>query len=157
MVSPGRRRRGPRWLFVGVALTALVLAVNAAISARSPAPARRLSQLAYLDRVRPMITRSSDEGSRVSDVRSRALALGRAGIVSHLDGVVRDAQSVEASVGTASPPATLRRAHDLLVAALAIRAKAAVALQTSMTSALATSPVGATVSDLGNAGQDMVA
>ena len=157
MVAPGRRRRRPRWLLFGVALTALVLAVNAAISARSPGPARRLSQLAYLDRVRPLITSSSNEGSQVADVRTRAGALGRAGVTSRLEGIVKDAQSVEAAVSAASPPSTLRTAHDLLVATMAIRAQAAVALQSAMTSALGGSALDGTVASLSNTGQDMVA
>lgn len=157
MVAPSRRRRRPRWLFFGLALSALVLAVNAAISARSPAPARRLAQLAYLDRVRPLITRSSDEGAQVADVRNRAGSLGRAGIISHLDGVVRDSQAVEAALGNTWAPKTLRNAHDLLVATMAIRAQAATALHDAMVSALGPGPVSPTTAALGDAGQDMIA
>src|SRR5437764_15332992 len=118
MALAPRRRRGrrPRWLLLGVLLTLAVLAVNAAFSARSKAPARRLAELAYLDEVRPLVERSSNEGADLEQVRQGAAKLGRAGVDRRLEQVAADAESVRRAIDAASPPATLKAEHSLLVA-----------------------------------------
>ena len=70
------RRRGPRWLIFAVIASVVVLAVNAAMSARSLAPARDLAQQSYLDQVLPVIQQSTQEGKDIATVRTQALKLG---------------------------------------------------------------------------------
>src|SRR5438270_8620296 len=111
-LAPRRRRsRRPRWLLLGVLLTFAVLAVNAAFSARSKAPARRLAELAYLDDVRPLVVRSTSEGADLEQVRQGAAKLGRPAVDHRLQQIEADATAVQRDVEAASPPASLRNAH----------------------------------------------
>src|SRR5207237_1245254 len=71
-IASRRRRRRPRWLLIAAVVTAVVLAVNTAVSARSKGPSRRLAELAYLDEVRPQVERSTAEGADVEQVRAGA-------------------------------------------------------------------------------------
>src|SRR5262245_45643321 len=110
---PGRRRR--RWIVLGVVLTIAVLAVDAAVSSRSDAPARQQATLAYLDTVRPLVERSSQQGADLNDVRSNAISLGRDGIGRRLERVSREAASVLTEARKLDPPRTLRDANELLL------------------------------------------
>src|SRR5437879_197975 len=58
LVASRRHRRGP-WLLLAVLVTVVVLAVNAALSARSPGQSRTLAQLAYLDPLPPAVRAKS--------------------------------------------------------------------------------------------------
>src|SRR5690242_13787397 len=85
---PQRRRR--RWVLLGLVLTLIVLAVNAAVSSRSGKQADRQAILGYVDTVRPLVDRSSQEGSELADLRNQAITLGRDGIERRLDRVQRE-------------------------------------------------------------------
>ncbi len=153
---PGRRR-GRRWLLAGVVATATVLAVNAAVSARSPAPARQLAEQSYADEVIPLIQGSTQQGQDVDGVRTQALSLGGLEISSRLGRVASDAQTTLRSVERVTPPKEVATAHSLLVATLAIRAEAAQALQRAMTAALSGDDIQTAVSSLVTVGQDLTA
>jgi hypothetical protein len=150
-----RRRRTPWWLFFAVLLSLVVLLVNAAVSARSKAPSRRLAELAYLDEVRPFVDRSTEQGAELHQVRTDAAKLGRAGVNRSMDRVHQDAESVLRSVRSASPPVELRTAHSLLVASLALRAHASSTVQAALVQALGADPPGAAIASLVDAGRDM--
>src|SRR3954447_3756799 len=152
---PGRRRR--RWIALGVVLTVAVLAVNAAVSSRSNGPAREQANLAYLDAIRPLVQRSNNEGMDIADVHTNALQLGRDGIGGRLDRVSREAEAVVRDSRRVSAPTQLRDANDLLVAAFAIRAKAAETVRQALADALGTQPPDPAVSSLVDVGKDMVA
>ena len=59
LASRPTHRRARRWLLVGALATVVVLAVNAAIAARSSAPARQLADQNYLDQVSPEMPASA--------------------------------------------------------------------------------------------------
>src|SRR5438477_12975188 len=120
---PGRRRR--RWLALGVVLTIAVLAVDAAVSSRSEGPARQQATLAYLDTIRPLVERSTQQGADLNDVRANAIGLGRDGIGRRLERVSRESNGVLGEARKLDPPTSLRQANELLLATFAIRAKAA--------------------------------
>jgi hypothetical protein len=108
-------------LFFALLATLLVIAVNAALSARSPAPARQQAEQSYLDQALPAIQQSSQEGLDLGAVRTQALGLSPATIMSHINGVATQAQQTLAVVQKLNPPAPMKTAHALLVAALDIR------------------------------------
>src|SRR5947199_4891627 len=142
MALDGRRprRRGRRLVLLAFVLTLAVLAVNAAVSARSNAPLRTQETLGYLDRVRPLVERSAQQGTDLADARSNATTLGRDGMTRRLERIERDAGGVLADARRVKAPSTVRDANGLLLAALSIRAKAASALKQGMSDALGTTP-----------------
>ncbi len=115
------RRRGRPWLFFGLLATLLVIAINAAMSTRSPAPARQQAQQSYLDQALPAIQQSSQEGLDLNAVRTQALGLSPATIVNHINGVAAQAQQTLTAIQKLNPPSQMRTVHALLVAALDIR------------------------------------
>ena len=156
-MSRRRRRRGSRWLFLGVMASVVILAVNAAFSARSQGPARRLAELSYLDVVQPQVERSSGEGADVEQIRGAAVRMGRAGVDRRLAQVEAGAASVLQAVEAVHPPASLRTAHSLLVATMAIRARAATTVRGALVRALAAEAPAQPVDALADAGRDMAA
>lgn len=158
MAPAPRRRRGrrPRWLLIAALATAVVLAVNAAVSS-SDNPSRRLAQLAYLDEVRPQIDRSSAQGASIAEVRTDAVRLGRDGATRRVTRIVRDADAVLAAVRRAKPPGSLATAHSILLATVAIRARVASGVAAGLTGALTAGPPEPAVDALVKAGGEMVA
>lgn len=152
-----RRRRKPWWVLFALVLSLVVLLVNAAVSARSKGPSRRLAELAYLDQVRPLVERSTEQGAELHQVRTDASKLGRAGVNRRLDRVYDDAQAALRGVRGTAPPATLRTQHSLLVSTLALRLHATATARAALVQALGTDPPGPAVEALASAGQDMTA
>ena len=152
--APRRRRRRPRLLLLGALLTLLVFAVSAA-SSRSDGPSARLAQLAYLDRVRPAVERSTEQGADLVRVRDEAARLGRAAVGRRLQRVTADARSVLRLVRGADPPDSLETSHNLLVATMAIRARAAEDVRDALTRALGTDPADPAVEALVQAGRHL--
>jgi hypothetical protein len=150
---PRRRRR--RWIVLGLVLTVLVLAVDAAVSSRSPGQAREQETQAYLDAVRPLIERSNEQGADVNDVKTNAIQLGRDGIGRRMERVSREAKALVRDARRIDPPDQLRDANDLFVATFAIRAKAADTLRAAMTLALGTDAPEPAVTGLVDGGKDM--
>jgi hypothetical protein len=152
---PQRRRR--RWVLLGLVLTLIVLAVNAAVSSRSSGPGERQAMLGYIDGVRPIVDRSNQQGTELADLRNQALTLGRDGIQRRLDRVQREAASVLNEGRQLRPPARFRDAQDLFVAALAIRSSATGVAQQAFNDALGTTPPETAVTELADAGRSMAA
>jgi len=136
LASRPTRWRGRRWLLLGAFATLVVLAVNAAMSARSPTPARELAEQSYLDQILPAIQQSTQEGMDVATVRAQALKLGAATITDRLHQVATSAQRTLAQVRNLTPPRSLQTAHDLLIATLAIRAEGVDGLSAAMAAAM---------------------
>lgn len=156
--APRRRgRRQPRWLLIGVLLSLAVITVNATLSARSKEPGRRLAQLGYLDRVRPHVEQSTAQGDEIAQVRSEAAKLGRDGIRRRLDRVARQAEEVLAAVNQVEPPEPLSTSHSLLVAAVAVRARAATALRDALGGLTAKQSPASSIDALVAAGESIVA
>src|SRR5919108_6316165 len=146
-----RRTRLGVWALL---LTLVVVVVNAA-SSRSDGPSTRLAQVAYLDRVRPLVERSTEQGADLVRVRDEAGRLGRAGVGRRLERVTADARSVLRLVEDADPPDSLETTHTLLVSTMAIRARAAEAVRQALTQALGTEAPEPAVGALGPGGGGM--
>jgi hypothetical protein len=151
------RRRGRSWLFFAVLLSLLVVVVNAAMSARSPAPARQQVEQSYLDQALPAIQRSSQQGLDIAAVRSQALGLTPARMISHINGVLSQAQDTLAAVEKLNPPPAAKTGHALLIAALDMRVEGAKAFGQAITTASSAQPVDAGVQALASAGLDFQA
>jgi hypothetical protein len=135
----------------------VVIAVNAALSARSPAPARQQAQQSYLDQALPAIQQSSQEGLDLSDVRAQALNLSAATMLSHVNGVATQARQTLNAVQKLNPPAPAKTAHALLVAALDIRYEATKALGPALSAALSGPTPDPGIQALASAGLDFQA
>jgi len=157
LASRPLRQSGRRWLLVGVLATVVVLAVNAAISARSPAPARQLAEQSYMDQVLPAIQGSTQQGQDIDSVRAQALTLSATVITTRLSQVVGDAQATLNTVEHLTAPKDMQTAHDLLVATLAIRVHAAQALSQAMTVTLSGDPIQTAVNAFTTAAADFTA
>jgi hypothetical protein len=151
------RRRGRSWLFFAVLVTLLVLAVNAAMSARSPAPAREEAAQSYLDQALPAIQQSSQQGLDIAAVRTEAANLSPATMIGHINGVVTQAQQTLATVEKLNPPPAAKSADSLLVAALDLRLAGTKALGAAIGTALSGQPIAAGVQALADVGIDFEA
>ena len=167
MALPTRRsapmlgpRRGPLRPVVVVLVALTVLWVGTIVLAEnhtSPGEART-EALAYLDKVRPIIERSSATGRDVAALRENAVMLERgilerqlSRVQTEADGVLADARAVTSSEGGAL-------AQDLLVGALGGRAMAVRGLRAGLDQALnlEASPLPA-VQALTDVGRDLAA
>ena len=158
MVSSGRRpRRSRRWLVLGLFITALVVIANAALSAQSGVPGRRLSTENFFDVVQSDVQRSTQSGLDVAQLRSDAVSMGRDGIRNELNRIVSDTDAVLREVRDVSVPSNLRDARDLLVATLDLRSNAAVELRQAFTNALGSAPAGTVVASMTDVGENMTA
>jgi hypothetical protein len=144
-------------LVLGLFITALVVTANAALSAQSGAPARRVSTENFFDVVQADVQRSTQSGLDVAQVRSDAISLGRDGIRTQLDRIVAETDAVLREVRDVNVPGNLRDARDLLVATLDLRAKAATDLRQAFAEALGGQPAGSAVAAMADVGQSMVA
>jgi hypothetical protein len=149
-----RHRRRTRLVVSALLLSLLVVVVNAA-SSRSDGPSTRLAQVAYLDRVRPLVERSTEQGADLVRVRDEAARLGRAAVGRRLERVAADARAVLRQVRDADPPGSLETTHTLLLSTMAIRARAADAVREALTQALGTDAPEPTVATLTRTGRDM--
>lgn len=153
---PARRRRRP-WVLFAVLASVLVLVINAAMAARSPAPARQLAEQSYLDQALPAIHDSSQEGRAIDIVRTQAVHLSGPTITARINGVVTQSQQTLDAVAGLDPPASIKLAHALLVATLDLRYQAAKSLGQAIGTALSGQPIDAGVQALGNVGLDFQA
>jgi len=152
-----RHRRRPRWLVVGLVLSAIVLAFNAIVSSGSDDRGARLERLAWVDQMRPHVEASTAQGVEVEALRADPARLGREGIGRRMDRVVaRSAEVLRAVNGSEAPPA-LETTRSILVATLAIRARAAEGIRDALGAALAGGPDGEAVTALVRRGEELVA
>lgn len=113
-------------------LTVVVLALNAAMHARSPGPARQLAGQSYLDQVLPLVNESNQQGQDITDIRSQAVQLGGEEINRRLKAMASGAHQVAQSARRVTAPGNVRTAADLLLAVLSIRDMAAQSLESAM-------------------------
>jgi hypothetical protein len=150
-------RQGRPWLYFALLASVLVLVVNAAMSARSPGPARQQAEQSYLDQALPAIQQSNQEGLDISDVRAQALNLSPATIAGHINGVLTQTQQTLSSVQALNPPSAAKNAQALLVAALDMRYAGTKALSKAIATALSNQPVTTGVQALAAVGSDFQA
>jgi hypothetical protein len=157
LASRPTHRRARRWLLVGALATVVVLAVNAAVAARSSAPARQLAEQNYVDQASAVIQDSTQQGRDLDALRTQAVTLSGTTIIHILDQVVaRTAQSF-AAIRRIAPPGSLDTAHDLLVATLAVRADSAKSFRQAIANALGGQPLTAAAAAIGSVGAEMEA
>ncbi len=142
---------------LGLFLTMVTLLVNVVTSAESDGPARRFSEQAYLDRMRPLAERSTEQGVELSRVRTHALRLGREAVQRQLARVTEDARAVLDEVQRTDPPKSLSAARSILLTTMTIRGRVAAAAQEAFAQAYGPAPPGAAVDLLARAGEQAVA
>ncbi len=167
MALPSRRsapmlgpRRGPMRPVVVVLVVLTVLVVGTVfLGANHTSPLEaRTEALAYLDKVRPVIERSSATGRDLASLRERAVGLERdllerqlARIQADADDALTDARTVTSSQGGVL-------AQDLLIGSLGGRAAAVTALRDAFAQALeAEAPLLPAVQALSEVGRDLQA
>jgi len=141
-------------VLLGLFLSLVTVVVSVVSSASSDGPAQRYSEQAYLDRIRPFVERSSEQGAALVRARSQGLRLGRDGVQRQLGRVTQDAQAVLADVQGVDPPESMSTARSILVTTMVIRARAAAAAQEGFKQAYAGGPPGPPAELLAWAGEE---
>jgi len=144
-------------LVLGVLATAVVLLVNAALSARSSAPARELAEQSYIDQVLSAVEDSTAQGRAVDTLRNQALHVSITTTFQRLGELVASAQRVLEAVQRIQPPSSMQTPHDLLEATLALRADGLRAFRDALASESSGRSNDSSVGALGDVGQDFQA
>lgn len=135
MLAPRRRSLRPVVLLLAL-VTTIVVAVVATSSAGPSEREERTEILAYLDKVRPLIDRSTSTGRDVDKIRSDAVTLGRDGLDRQLARAAADADGVVTEARAVRPPQVAELAQYILLGALAGRASAVHNLQPAVLTSL---------------------
>lgn len=135
-----------------VGLSLIVVAVNSIVTTSSRGPDEAV---AYADRVRPAVDRSSRQAAAVDDVRAQAGQLPAAGLRRSLERLMRESDGLVKEVRAVDPPAKFVATHGLLVTTMTTRAKALEQLHGALTSDVA-SPAEDAIRTLEAVGQDLV-
>lgn len=145
-------------LIVLVVLTVLVVG-TVVLGANHTSPGEaRTEALAYLDKVRPLIERSSATGRDVASLQDRAVGLERDLLDRQLARIQADADSASAEAQNVAPAEGGAVAQGLLVGALGGRATAIKSLRGAFGQALdAQAPLVAAVQALTEVGKDLQA
>jgi hypothetical protein len=151
----GRRRpprRLPRLVLVAVAASLLVVAVNSIVtsSAQGPDPA-----IAFADRVRPSVDRSTRQAAALDDLRAQAGTLGLDGLKRGVDRLLRDSRAIVAEVDAAPADGDLRRTQGLLLTSLTTRQQALEALVDTLAGRFESGPPEQAVDALVEVGGDL--
>ncbi len=153
-------RRGPMRpvLVVLIVLTVLVVG-TIVLGANHTSPGEaRTEALAYLDKVRPIIERSSATGRDVASLREKAIELERGLLDRQLTRAENEADAALADARAVASPEVGALAQDLLVGALGGRATAVKGLRSALNQALNVEvPVLPAVQSLTEVGRDLVA
>ena len=139
MLAPRRRPLRPLVLVL-VLLTAVVVAVLAMESSGPSAREKRTEILAYLDKVRPLIERSTSTGRDIDKIRTDGVTLGRDGLDRQLARAGADADGVVTEARAVRPPAVADLAQDILLGAFAGRASAVRSLRPAVLASLSSGP-----------------
>ena len=139
-------------LLLAIGLSLLVVAVNSVIttSARGPDEA-----VAYADRVRPAVDRSTRQAAAVEDLRNQVGQLPPAALRRSLERLTGDADALVDEARAVDPPEELVVAHGLLITTLSTRSTALASLESALTAA-PSSPLADAVRSLESVGQDLV-
>lgn len=137
-------------------LTIVILVISGALHSRSQAPLRTESAQTWVDRVLPLITQSTAQGSEINQVRANALSLSGTTVVGELDTVAAGAARTLKRFRALDPPPEVASASGLLETTLVVRAQASRALAKAMSEELSgAGPYGpAPAVAIGTAAQD---
>lgn len=138
-------------LLLAVGLSLAVVAVNSVVttSARGPDEA-----IAYADRVRPAVDRSTRQAAAVEDLRNQVGQLEATALRRALERLTREAKFLIDEVRAVDPPGALDVAHGLLITALTTRGGALSTLHDALT-APTSSPPEDSIRALETAGSDL--
>lgn len=153
-------RRGPmrRIVVVLLLLSAIVVGIIVLGANHTSRREARTEALAYLDKVRPLIERSSASGHDLVSLRARAVGLDRELLDRQLARIEADTASTLAEVRGVTSSKMGGLAQDLLVGALGGRASAIKALRSAIGQALdARAPLVPAVQALVDIGLDLQA
>jgi hypothetical protein len=116
-----------------------------------------VAALGYLDQVRAQIDQSNRQGADVADVRTKASALGRAGITRRLDRVSKDAAKTLSLARAADAPGDMEDARSLLLSTLWLRSRATTNMKAALDTALGKTPPDAAIKKMADVGADLTA
>ena len=153
-------RRGPvrPAVVVLVVVTVLVVGLGLLSTTNTSPGEARTEVLAYLDKVRPLIERSSATGRDLASLRERAVGLERELLDRQLARIEADAAEVLTEVRTVTPSTSGALANDLLIGSLGGRATAVKELRGAFGMALdAETPLLPAVQALTEVGRDLQA
>jgi hypothetical protein len=139
MVLAGRptRRRGGTWLLaIGIAITLVIVLVDASLKSRTDNSAQRLSAQAWVDQVLPLIRNSTAEGQQLDEVRTNWQPLAAPSIASQLKQTASSAAASYEQVLKLIPPADYGQAGGLLDACLLLRKEGSSAVANTVISSL---------------------
>ncbi len=131
LVSRSARRGGVgrRWLLIGVVITLFVLLIDAALQSRSPGPDKELATGAWIDRVVPLVTVSTEEGQQLATIWTNAVQTPPSSVSAQLNQIATGAANAYQQAAALRPPAGLSGAAGLLDACLLARSEAASTLR----------------------------
>ncbi len=127
---------GRRLLIVAVVLTLLVLLIDASIKSRSPVTLQTLGEQAWVDRVLPVVTQSTEQGQQINLIRSGGTQMQAGAITASLNQTASSAMRVYRTVAALKPPPVVAGSNGLLEACLLVRANAAASLAKAMNAEL---------------------
>jgi hypothetical protein len=140
MALAGRSARrggaGIRWITIGVAITLLVLLIDASLHSRSPAPEQQLATGTWIDRILPLIASSTVQGQTVARIWATGLKMPAPAVAQQINSVATGAYANYQSAIKLRPPLDLTGQAGLLDACLLARSQAAAQLKTALTSVL---------------------
>jgi hypothetical protein len=135
--SARRSGAGSRWLLIGVVITLFVLLINASLQSRSPGPGQQLAAGAWVDRVLPIVTASTQEGQQLAAIWVDGLHTPADSLGAELSQVASGSAQAYQQVIALRPPANVAGAAGLLEACLLLRSEAAASLQGALEPLLA--------------------
>ena len=137
MLAPSRRSRRTRApLFALGALLLIITGLIALGGSRTSPTEARTAALGYLDRVRPLIERSTSAGKDLALLLDKARAQAAAQTQLELDRLVQDAGDTLVLARSVNPPKADVIPHELLLGSLAARAVAVDSVRAAMRVAL---------------------
>lgn len=153
VVARRPRRRRPF-----VAVLALVVTAAAILSAlRGGTAGQADARRAWLDQLRPVIEHANEVGADLTSLRREAGRLDRPTLGRRLERMATEARAVLHDAAAIDHPDSLDTARSLVMATLAIRARAIERLGPAFDSALGTGPVDRAAAALASVGSDLVA
>jgi len=144
-------------LAVGIAVTLIVLVIDASIKSRSANPGERLSAQAWIDQVLPLVRNSTAEGQQLNAIRSDWQTLPASTIASELRQTSASAASTYKQAEGLAPPVSYGSAAGLLDGSLLLREEgsSAVARATIATLSGPSPPASGEATALASAGEKL--
>jgi hypothetical protein len=130
--SARRGGAGRRWLLIGVVVTLFVLLIDASLQSRSPGPGQQLAAGAWVDRVLPIVTTSTEEGQQVAAIWTNGLQIPAATLSAQLNQIAQGAQQAYQQVAALHAPVTAAAAAGLLETCLLTRSEAVASLRNAL-------------------------